>query len=163
MKAARILIVVLGMLLLLTVVAQTPEPVDTAAVDKIKAAAKTSQVMDMATTITNTYGARLTNSASVKAAGEYARKKLVEWKLTDVQLQTFNFGNGWTNDRFTLKVANEPTPILQAYSKPWTQGTNGPVTGEVVEGVRSQADLASMKGKLRDKFVLVLPPPQPPP
>jgi hypothetical protein len=164
MKPARILVVALALgLVLLTVVAQTPEPVDTAAIDKIKAAGKTSQVMEMATTITNTYGARLTNSASVKAAGEYARKKLVEWKLTDVHVQTFNFGNGWANDRFTVKIANEPAVTLQAYSKPWTQGTNGPITGEVVEGVRSQADLASMKGKLRGKFVLVLPAPAPPP
>jgi hypothetical protein len=36
------------------------------------------------------------------------------------------------------------------------------VTGEVVEGVRTQADLTSMKGKLRGKFVLVLPAPPPP-
>jgi carboxypeptidase Q len=163
MKPARFLALVIGLLILLTVVAQTPEPVDTVAIDKIKAAAKTSQVMDMATLITNTYGARLTNSASVKAAGEYARKKLVEWKLTDVQLQTFNFGNGWTNDRFSIKIAGEPAVTMQAYSKPWTQGTNGPITGEVVEGVRSQADLAAMKGKLRGKFVLVLPPPPVPP
>ncbi len=163
MRPARIPIVVLGLLLLLTVVAQGPEPVDNAAIEKIKAAEKTSQVMEMATTITNTYGARLTNSASVKAAGEYARKKLVEWKLTDVQVLTFNFGNGWTNDRFSIKIAADPTLTLQAYSKPWTQGTNGPVTGEVVEGVRSQADLAGLKGKLRGKFVLVLPPPPPPP
>jgi len=167
MKPARTLIVfftsILVLLLLVTAVAQTSEPVDTAAIEKIKNAEKTSQVMEMATAITNTYGARLTNSANVKAAGEYARKKLVEWKLTDVQLQTFNFGNGWTNERFSLKVASEPTLTLRAYSKPWTQGTNGPVTGEVVEGVRTQADLTSMKGKLRGKFVLVLPPPPPPP
>jgi len=163
MKPARILAVALGLSLLFTVVAQTPEPVDTAAIEKIKAAGKTSQVMDMATYITNTYGARLTQSASVKAAGEYARKKLVEWKLTGVELQTFNFGNGWTNDRFTLRVANDPTLTMQAHSKPWTQGTNGPITGDVVEGVRSQADLTSMKGKLRGKFVLVLPPPPPAP
>jgi carboxypeptidase Q len=162
MKPARILAAALGLSLLFTVIAQTPEPVDTAAIDKIKAAGKTSQVMEMATYITNTYGARLTNSSSVKAAGEYARRKLVEWKLTGVELQTFNFGNGWTNDRFSLKVANEPTLTLQAYSKPWTQGTNGPISGDVIEGVRSQADLTSMKGKLRGKFVLVLPPPNPP-
>jgi carboxypeptidase Q len=163
MKPAGILAVALGSLLLLTVAAQTPEKVDTAAIEKIKAAEKASQVMDMATYITNTYGARLTNSASVKAAGEYARKKLVEWKLTDVQLQTFTFGNGWTNDRFTLKVASDPAFTMQAYSKPWTQGTKGPITGDVVEGVRSPTDLVTMKGKLRGKFVLVLPSPPPPP
>jgi len=157
MKPARILAALCGLSLLLTIAAQTPEAVDLATIEKIKTAAKTSQVMDIATLITNTYGARLTNSPSVKAAGEYARKKLVEWKLTDVQLQTFNFGNGWTNDRFMIKVVSDPALTLQAYSKPWTAGTNGPVTGEVVEGVRSQADLTSMKGKLKGKFVLVLP------
>src|SRR5690349_3814491 len=93
MKPARSLVVVLVMPLLLTAIAQTPEPVDSGAIDKIKAAANTSQVMDMATFITNTHGARLTISPSVKASGEYARKKLVEWKLTGVELQTFTFGN----------------------------------------------------------------------
>src|SRR6185295_14892102 len=139
MKPAKILVAVLsttfGLTLLLTVEAQTPEPVDTAAIEKIKTAAKPAQVMDMATLITNTYGARLTNSLSVKNLGAWAQKKLVEWKLTDVQMQTFNFGNGWTNDRYSLKVVNEPTTTYQSYSKPWTQGTNGPITGVVVEGV----------------------------
>jgi carboxypeptidase Q len=161
MKRAHITVVTTTMLgLLLTVGAQAPEPVDTAAIDKIKAAGKvTPQVMEMATYITNTYGMRMTNSANVKAAGEYARKKLVEWKLTGVEVQTFNFGNGWSNDRLSLKLANEPAVTFQAYSKPWTQGTAGPITGDVVEGVRSQADLTSMKGKLKGKFVLVLPSP----
>jgi len=119
--------------------------------------------MDIAGVLTNTYGARLTNSASVKAAGEYARKKLIEWQLANVRLETFNFGNGWTNDRFSMKLASDPAVTFQAYSKPWTVGTNGPVTGEVLEGVRAQADLTSMKGKLRGKFVLVLPAPTPAP
>src|SRR4051812_15134512 len=106
MKPAKLFAVLSSTLgLLVTVVAQTPEPVDTAAIEKIKTAAKTSQVMEMATTITNTYGMRLTNSTNVKNAGEYARKKLVEWKLTGVELQTFNFGFGWTNDAFSVKLA----------------------------------------------------------
>jgi carboxypeptidase Q len=168
MKRARILTAVgtyiLGLSLLLSLTAQTPERVDTAAIDKIKAAGKVApQVMDMATTITNTYGMRLTNSASVKAAGEYARKKLVEWKLSPVELQTFNFGNGWTNNALSIKMVNDPAVTFQAYSKPWTQGTAGPVTAEVVEGVRSQADLTGMKGKLKGKIVLLLPSPPAPP
>jgi carboxypeptidase Q len=164
MKPAKLFIVLTASLgLLLPVIAQTPEPVDNAAIEKIKTAAKTSQVMEMATYITNTYGMRMTNSTNVRNAGEYARKKLVEWKLTGVELQTFNFGNGWTNDAYSLKVVGEPTLTLQSYSKPWTQGTKGPITAEVVEGVRSQADLASMKGKLKGKFVLVLPAPGPGP
>src|SRR5262245_40944047 len=159
MKPVRILAVICCLSLLLTVTGQSPEPVDTKVIDRIIAAEKTSQVMEIATVLTNTYGPRLTNSANVKGAGEYARKKLVEWQLANVRLETFNFGNGWTNERFTMKVASDPTTTFQAYPKPWTVGTNGPVTAEVVEGVRSQADLTTMKGKLRGKFVLVLPAP----
>jgi hypothetical protein len=158
-KPVRVLAVICGLSLLLTVTGQTPEPVDTKVIDRIIAAEKASQVMDIAGVLTNTYGARLTNSASVKAAGEYTRKKLVEWQLANVRLETFNFGNGWTNDRFSMKLVSDPSVTFLAYTKPWTVGTNGPVTGEVVEGVRSQADLTSMKGKLRGKFVLVLPAP----
>jgi carboxypeptidase Q len=162
-KPVRVLAVICGLSLLLTVTGQTPEPVDTKVIDRIIAAEKTSQVMDIAGVLTNTYGARLTNSASVKAAGEYARKKLLEWQLANVRLETFNFGNGWTNDRFSMKLVSDPAVTFLAYAKPWTVGTSGPVTGEVVEGVRSQADLTSMKGKLRGKFVLVLPAPPAPP
>jgi len=162
-KPIRVLAALCGLALLLTVTAQSPEPVDTKVIDRIVAAEKTSQVMDIAGVLTNTYGARLTNSASVKAAGEYARKKLIEWQLANVRLETFNFGNGWTNDRFSMKLASDPAVTFPAYSKPWTVGTNGPVTGEVLEGVRAQADLTSMKGKLRGKFVLVLPAPTPAP
>ena len=153
----RILAVVCSVSLLLTITAQTSEPVDLKVVDRIVAAEKTSQVMDIAGVITNKYGPRLTNSANVKAAGEYVRRKLVDWKLTDVRIETFNFGNGWTNERFAMKVPSDPGVTFLAYSKPWTVGTNGPVTAEVVEGVRTQADLTSMKGKLRGKFVMVLP------
>src|SRR4030095_366608 len=158
-KPIRLLAVICGLSLLLTVTAQSPEAVDTKVIDRIIAAEQTSHVMDIAGVLTNTYGARLTNSASVKAAGEYARKKLVEWQLANVRLETFNFGNGWSNDRFAIKLPSDPTVTFQAYSKPWTVGTNGPVTAEVVEGVRSRDDLTSMKGKLRGKFVLVLPAP----
>ena len=84
--------------------------------------------MDIATVLTNTYGPRLTNSANIKAAGEYARKKLVEWQLANVRLETFNFGNGWTNERFSIKLPTDPTVTFRAYSKPWTVETNGPVT-----------------------------------
>src|SRR5688572_17702100 len=158
-KPIRVLAAVCGLSLMLTITAQTPEPVDTKVIDRIIAAEKTSQVMDIAGVLTNTHGARLTNSANVKAAGEYVRKKLVEWQLANVRLETFNFGNGWTNDRFSMKLTSDPTVTFLAHSKPWTRGTNGPVTAEVVEGVRTQADLTSMKGKLRGKFVMVLPPP----
>src|SRR5262245_23810371 len=145
LRRVQLLVVVCSLSLLLTTTAQTTEPVDVKVIGRIVAAEKTSQVMDIAGVLVNTHGPRLTNSPNTRSAGEYVRKKLLEWKLSDVRIETFNFGNGWTNERFVMKLPSEPAVSFLAYSKPWTVGTNGPVTGEVIEGVRAQADLTSMK------------------
>jgi hypothetical protein len=169
MKPAKIFAVLCVLSLALVVAtqaAQSPEKINLDALAKIKAeASRQSQLMDVARNITTVSGPRLTNSPNVRAAGEYARKKLVEWKLDDVHLETFNFGNGWSNDKFSMKLASDPALSFLAYSKPWTPGTNGPVTAEVVAAVvQTQADFAKFRGTLKGKFVLVLPGlPGPPP
>lgn len=161
MKLTRPLALLGTTLLVFTLAGQSTEPVDVSVIEKIKGeAARSTQLMEVAGALTNTYGARLTNSPSTRAAGEYVRKKLVEWKLADVRLETFNFGNGWTNEKFTMKVSSDPNLALLAYPKAWTVGTAGPVSAELVEGVvRSEADFARLRGKLKGKFVLILPAP----
>ena len=55
------------------------ERVDQAAIDKIKAEGlQRSQVMETASWLTDVFGARLTGSPNIKAAGEWAAKKLTE-------------------------------------------------------------------------------------
>jgi len=166
MKPAKTTAAICGLLLTLIVTAQTPERVDLNAIEKIKAEAnRQSQLMEVARNITTVSGPRITNSPNVRAAGEYARKKLVEWKLDDVHLETWNFGNGWTGDKFSLRVSTDPpNTTYLAYSKPWTAGTNGPVTAEAVDAViRSEADFTRLKGKLRGKFAMALQGPTSPP
>ena len=140
--------------------AQSPEKVNLDALAKIKAeASRQSQLMEVARNITTVSGPRITNSPNVRAAGEYARKKLVEWKLDDVQLDTWNFGNGWTSDKFSIQLASDPNLNLLAYSKAWTPGTNGPVSGEaILAPLHSEADFARYKGKLKGKIVLFFDP-----
>src|SRR5262245_17978973 len=132
MKPIRILAAICCLSLLLTVTGQTSEPVDIKAIERIIATEKTTQVMDIAGLLPTTYCPRLTNSSNVKAAVKYARKNVVEWQLSNVRLEAFNFGNGWCTDRFSMKLPSDPAATFQAYSKPWTVGTNGPVTAEVV-------------------------------
>src|SRR5688572_12767667 len=148
MKPAKVFAtVVCCLVLVLTTVAQISERINVDAVEKIKAESmRASQVMDVAGVLTNTYGPRLTNSPNARAAGEYTRKKLVEWKLQDVRLEPWNFGNGWTNDKFSIKVVSDPGLTLLAYPKAWTVGTAGPVTAPLVEGViASEADFARLR------------------
>ena len=97
------------------------------AIEKIKTeASRQSQLMEVARNITTVSGPRLTNSPNVRAAGEYARKKLVEWKLDDVHLETWNYGSGWSNDKFSMKLASDPALSFLAYSNPdaWDKWTS---------------------------------------
>lgn len=165
MKPARIVAVICGFSFALIAGTQSPERVDLQAIEKIKTEAnRQSQLMEVARNITTVSGPRITNTPNLRAAADYVSKKLVSWKLDDVHNETWNFGNGWTNDKFSVKMPSIPALSLLAYSKPWTPGTNGPVTADAVEAViQSEADFARLKGTLKGKFVMILPGPAGPP
>ena len=133
-------------------------PVDVRdAVSRIKAEGLTkSQVMDVAATLTDVHGARLTGSPGARAAGEYARAKLQEWGMANARLEPWPFGPGWSNERFWIRlVTPQPFPLL-AYPRAWTPSTNGAVKGEaiLITG-QTPLDLEKFRGKLRGKFVVV--------
>ena len=90
-----------------------------------------SQVMDTLSYLSDVYGARLTGSPQIKAAAEWTKKKLTEWGLTNVNLETWGpFGRGWTNEKFTARAISPSGSFpLIAYPKAWTPGTQGPVEG----------------------------------
>lgn len=165
MKPAQFIAAIGGLSLALIVAAQSTERVDLQAIEKIKTeAGRQSQLMEVARNITTVSGPRLTNSPNLRAAGEYASKKLVSWKLDDVHNEPWNFGNSWSNDKFSMKIASNSTLALLAYSKPWTPGTNGPVTADAVDAViKTEADFARLRGTLKGKFVMILPGPSSPP
>ena len=140
--------------------AAAQEKVDEAAIEKIKAEGlQRSQVMETASWLTDVFGARLTGSPNIKAAGEWAAKKLTEWGMVNAKLEPWGyFGRGWTNDRLSLHVvAPTPWPVI-AYAAAWTPGTNGTVTGEVVRVEADSArDLEKYRGKLKNAFVMLMP------
>ena len=135
------------------------EKIDEAGIEKIKAEGlQRSQVMETASWLTDVFGARLTGSPNIKAAGEWAAKKLTEWGMVNAKLEPWGyFGRGWTNERLSLHVI-EPTPWpVIAYAAAWTPGTNGTVTGEVVRVQADSAkDLERYRGKLRNAFVMLV-------
>jgi carboxypeptidase Q len=137
------------------------ERIDTAAIARIKAEAQSrSQVMEIASWLTDVYGARLTGSPSTKAAADWTAKKLTEWGMSNVRLETWGpFGRGWTNERMVAHaISPTPFPII-AYASAWTPGTKGAVRGEVVlVDADSVADLEKYRGKLRGKIVFTQPP-----
>ena len=97
------------------------EPVDTASLDKIKAIGldpKSSQVMEIASYLTDVYGPRLTGSPNIKKAGDWTVGKLKEWGLENAGLEVWpddgsgqndGFPCGWSNDKFYLSAVS-PQP-----------------------------------------------------
>jgi carboxypeptidase Q len=118
-----------------------------------------SQVMQTASWLTDVYGARLTGSPNIKAAGDWAVKTLTEWGGQNAHLETWgDFGKGWANERFSATVvAPNPWTIIGA-PKAWTPGTDGPMTADVVYApMENDKDLEEWKGKLKGKIVLPVP------
>src|SRR5262245_19005236 len=143
----------------------TAEKVDLEAVFKIKEEGlQRSKVMEIESYLTDLYGPRLTGSTWAKEAGDWAIKTLKDWGLTNVHFETWPFGRGWTNERMVANVVKpRPFPII-GFSKAWTPGTNGPVTGDAVMAIiDSDKDFDQYRGKLRGKFVLIAPTRESPP
>src|SRR5581483_9327501 len=119
-----------------------------------------SRVMETAFYLTDVYGPRLTGSPNAKAAGEWAVKKMTEWGLVNAKLEPWGpFGRGWYCTRFTAMMKEPEFSPLIGFARPWSEGTNGPVTGQAMMAViTGPQDLDKYKGKLKGKIVLTAQP-----
>ena len=132
------------------------EKIDLDAIYRIKDEGfQRSKVMEIESWLTDVYGPRLSGSPEYKEAADWAMKTMKEWGFTNVHSEAWPFGRGWQNRRF-VAVAVTPRPFpLVGFTKAWTPGTNGAVTGDVVLAVlETEKDLEEWKGKLKGKFVL---------
>src|SRR5262245_29332072 len=165
MRPIRVTCAFVLLFLAIPMVGQMPaEKVDLDAIYKIKdEGLNRSQVMDTLSYLTDVYGARLTGSPQIKAAADWAKKKLTEWELVKVDLETWGpFGRGWTNEKFTARVMSPAVsfPVI-AYPKAWTPGTNGPVEADLVMAlITNDQDFDKFRGQLRGKYVLITAVPQ---
>jgi hypothetical protein len=141
------------------------EPINYADINKIKAEGlQRSQVMDLASWLTDVYAPRLTGSPMSQKAAEWTVAKLKEYGLVNVKIEPWvnrnGFERGWTNDKFYLAAAAPERFPIPGTPTAWTPGTDGLVSGEVVMvTATTEADLAAYKGKLKGKWVLMQPAP----
>src|SRR5438876_12117897 len=77
------------------------EPVDLEGIYRIKdEGLNRSNVMETLSYLTDGYGPRLTGSPQIKSATEWTKKKLMEWELANVNLESDRrFEHGWATDR----------------------------------------------------------------
>ena len=125
--------------------------------------AKTSKVMEIISYLSDVYGPRLTNSPDMRDAAKWTTDQMKAWQLSNVHLEPWAFGRGWSNERTSVQViAPHPFPLI-AYAKAWTPGTNGAVTADAVYApITKEEDFAKYKGQLKGKFVLTEPIPESP-
>lgn len=118
-----------------------------------------SQVMEHVIWLADIYGPRLTGGPGIEQAGDWAVAQLRGWGLAHVRQERFDFGRGWSLDRFSGHIIEPQVQPLIGVPKSWTYGTNGPITAEVVHApIESEADFERYRGTLRGRIVLTQPP-----
>ena len=118
-----------------------------------------SQVMEIASQITDSVGPRLTDSPGIRAAQARALADLKSWGVTGQLEEWGGFGRGWELTGLTAEQLVPAYGPLIAYAKAWSPGTAGTVEGEPVYlDAADEAAVQSFRGKLAGRIVLLAPP-----
>jgi carboxypeptidase Q len=118
-----------------------------------------SQAMEHVVWLADIHGPRLTGSPGFEGAAAWVQEQLEEWGLSDVREERFEFGRGWSLDRFSAHMIEPQIQPLIGMPRSWTEGTGGPVTAEVVYApILDEADFERYRGELEGKIVLAEPP-----
>lgn len=152
-------------LLLLTIAAgalafrtDNAERVDIRTVSRIKSEEfNNSKVMSILFELTDVNGPRLTGSAGMRNAEQWAKAKLAEWGLANAAIEPWGgFGKGWEINKSYLAMTAPYYQPLIACPKAWTPGTNGAAKGSaILVRIDSVQDMAKYTGQLRGKFVVL--------
>lgn len=139
--------------------AQVPAGADPAVISRIvDEGMQRSQVMEHVIWLADVHGPRLTGSPATEQAGEWAMDRLREWGLAGVREDRFEFGRGWSLERFSAHMIEPQIQPIIGLPKSWTHGTGGPVTADVVHApILSEEDFQRYRGTLRGKIVLTQP------
>jgi hypothetical protein len=109
------------------------ERVDTSMIAKIRAEGlEHSKVLETFNQLANVIGPRLTNSPAHKRAIEWTQQTLKAWGVGDVRTEAFEFGRGWTLERFSVEMLEPRYMPLIGYPRAWSPSTNGVVTAAPV-------------------------------
>ncbi len=156
MRTIRTLVVAVLATFPLALVAQTPEKLDYQVLGRIREEGmQRSQVMELVSWLSDVKGPRLTGSPGFKAAGDWTIETLRKWGMANVHYEPWAFGRGWSLQRFSAHMIEPQIQPLIGYPKAWTPGTNGVITGDVVQVlISTPADFDKYRGTLKGKIVL---------
>lgn len=116
-----------------------------------------SRVLETAVHLSDVNGPRLAGSPGYRRAAEWARDRMAAFGLTGAALEPWGTrrGRGWEVARHSVELVSPYYERIVAYPKAWSPATPGVVRGEPVLAVlRTEADLARHRGRLRGRIVL---------
>ena len=140
-------------------VAQVAEPVDQAALARIRdEGLNRSQVMETAFWLTDRYGPRLNGSPEHEEAGDWIVDTLKSWGIEDVRKERFESGRGWSLVNFHATMVEPRVMPIIGMPRAWTPGTGGTITADVIRPlINSAEDAEQYRGKLAGTIVLLQP------
>jgi len=132
------------------------EPVDRAVIAKIRdEGLNRSHAQETFAHFTEVIGPRLTGSTAFKTAAEWARDKLKEWGLENPRLESWEFGRGWTLEKFTIEMLEPRYMPLLGYPEAWSPSTAGElVAAPLFLGGKPLEAVEQMRGKIKGAIVM---------
>lgn len=130
---------------------------DSTAVARIRdEALNRSRVMHFLATLTDVYGPRLTGSPSYMEAAQWTRGQLAEMGLAEARLEAWGpWGRGWTLKSYSANVSGRQNFPLLSLPRAWSPSLEAPPTELIHLDAATDSALATFKGKLKGKMVLI--------
>jgi carboxypeptidase Q len=117
-----------------------------------------SQVAAVFDTLTIDIGPRLTASPAHKRAAEFVRDRLTSYGLSNVHLEPWAFGRGWTLEKLTVEMIEPRYLPLIGYADAWSPSTPGDIVATAVfAGGTAPEGLAAMRDRLKGAIVMAQP------
>ncbi len=115
-----------------------------------------SEVLDIASWMTDVYGPRLTGSPMLDKATDWAIKTLESWGLQNIHKDEWGpFGRGWEMTNFNMAATSPNQFPIMAYPKAWSPAMQPTEAEVVIIDINDEEDLKKYEGKLAGKFVMI--------
>jgi carboxypeptidase Q len=136
--------------------AQPQPPADATMIARIRSEGlDRSQVDAMFTQLVTVIGPRLTNSPAHRRAAAWAEERLGAMGLANVHTESFEFGRGWTLERFSIEMIEPRYQPLLGYPKGWSPSTNGRIVATPIYVPGATADsLSAHAGRLQGAILM---------
>jgi carboxypeptidase Q len=136
------------------------EPVDRAMIAKLRAESDArSRVLESYRMLTDVIGPRLTGTPGFKRSVDWTRDRLAEWGMSNVAVESWPFGRGWTLEKLTLEMTAPRYFPLEGYPEAWTPSTRGVLSATPIYlGDKTADQIKALGVRLKGAIVLPQPP-----